>query len=731
MPYRILIFILLLINNQLWAQFSTDSLLPIRVMDINPRFIKKNDTMWIQSGICKPLKFIKYTEGYNQTGVPSKRPSFVRINGNVQYDFLYRSFADTPFYQKDFRQHTLRTSLTVYAAGKYPMNINFLIRKSNSPYFQDFFDGGLQFDKHTYLRNLKQELLRKISVKVPELAYLDAAKKLLEKQIQQYTALKRKLGTNGLAQQLIEEREKEYFKQLQIPETKLPGVKAVDSLKGELAALVEEKRQQLDSMQLTIDKLTNRVDSIQQNISSFIARAGKEINKAKTPSELLKLSAQYEVTEKRKKWERVFSDMKSIGIGRSVLDYSELTARNVSLTGINLEYNPKMYFAIAAGKIDYGFRDFFGRNNRNMNQQLLMGRVGFGNIEKRAIIFSVFTGRKANYGSVLSDSVSGTIGVTGYAIEAVVKKDEKTSFSVEVAKSTRPLTGRFANNKELGNLFSFSDQTNIGISANGQTEIEATSTHLQGMFRKTGENFQSFSLFTYNTNQTAYMLRAEQPLFKDRVTVEATVRKNDFVNPFTEKTFKTSTLFGSGRLSVRIHKWPSLSIGYHPGSQLFVIDRNRVRENVYYILNGSLVHQYKVAGTRMVSSAIYNDYTTRGTDSGFINYTGRSYMLSQAVYFNKLQLQGNFIYTDQQELQYATIEGNADLAVKTMLRIGAGIKYNKIIAGETFWGGTGQLLLDFQRLGSLQLQYEKSFLPTIQQSLFPVEMGRLTWFKTF
>ena len=133
----------------------------------------------------------------------------------------------------------------------------------------------------------------------------------------------------------------------------------------------------------------------------------------------------------------------------------------------------------------------------------------------------------------------------------------------------------------------------------------------------------------------------------------------------------------------------------------------------------------------MVSSAIYNNYTTKGTDSGFINYSGKTYMLSQSVNFRKLQLQGNFIYTDQQELEFFTLECNANYSTGNLLRIGAGIKYNKIIAGNSYWGGTVQLLFDIKRIGGLQLQYEKSFLPTIQQTLFPVEIGRLTWFKNF
>ncbi len=731
-----------------------DSISPIRIISMNPRVFKSHDTIYVYSGICKTLKITKFTGQRALSFIDQNakyKPPLFSIHGNIQYDFLYRSFADTPFYQKDFRQHTLQTSLTVIIKDKYPLHVNMVVRKSNSPFFKDFFDGGISFDRFSYYKNIKQRLLTRIVKQLPEQPYLDAAKKLLEKEIEKYNVLKNRLNTFSLSQQLIEERERIYFQLMQLPSANLPGKrnmdidtladnlsgqfkekkKDADTLAENLSRQVNEKRKELDSLQNNISRLRRQVDSMKNKIAGNIALARQKINKATNPKEFSKVLSEYGLEEKKEKSEKFIADLKTIGIGRTILNYSELTARNVSLTGLNFEYNPRLYAAVAAGKLDYGFRDFFGRNTRSLNQHLLMGRLGVGDIEKRAIIFSVYTGRKANYGSFLSDTVKSNIQVTGFSIETIVKKDKNTQFSAEIAKSTQPVTGRYADNKELGSLFRFSDNTNLGISLKGQTIIRETETRLSGFFRKTGENFQSFSLFSYNTDQTAWMMKVDQSFFKDKMSFTGTLRRNDFVNPFTEKTFKTTTVFASVQLSARIPKWPSVSIGYHPGSQLYIIDRNRIRENVYYILNGSLVYQYMLSGLRMVSSAIYNNYTARGTDSGFINYSGTNYMLSQFISFRKLQLQGNFIYTDQQELKFYTLESSADCSITTMLRLGAGIKYNRVIDGNIYWGGTGQLMLDIKKIGSLQLQYEKSFLPTIQQTLFPVEIGRVTLFKNF
>ena len=89
------------------------------------------------------------------------------------------------------------------------------------------------------------------------------------------------------------------------------------------------------------------------------------------------------------------------------------------------------------------------------------------------------------------------------------------------------------------------------------------------------------------------------------------------------------------------------------------------------------------------------------------------------------------MYTDQEQMQFCTLEANADYSFSSLIHVSAGGKYNKVMAGRTYLGGQASIRSDLKQLGTVQLQYEKSFLPTIQQTLFPVEMGRLSWFKTF
>ena len=271
----------------------------------------------------------------------------------------------------------------------------------------------------------------------------------------------------------------------------------------------------------------------------------------------------------------------------------------------------------------------------------------------------------------------------------------------------------------------------MGINVKAQTVIPETNTKLSGFFRKTGENFQSFSLFSYNTDQVAWLAKADQYFFKEKVTVTGMLRRNDFTNPFTDKTYKTSTVFKSILINIRIPKYPSLSLGYYPGSQLYVVNKEIIRENAYYILNGSVSYSYFHKRTAMNSSFIYNQYFNKATDSGFVLYKGTTYYAMQTISFKKLQLQGGYAYNSQPELKFFTVEASGDYSVKQVLRVGIGGKYNKISGGNIYWGSRLQLTADFKQLGILKFQYEKSYLPTVNHTLYPVETGRVSWYKYF
>jgi hypothetical protein len=703
---------------------------------------------------------------------PVHKPKLLTIHGNISYDFFYRSRIDTPINQQNFQQHTERVYLDIMLKEKYPLRVNFTARQSNSPYFRDFVDVNFSFDKYTYNRNLKQQLLEKLKAQTPQYKFPDltAAEAALKKQQLALDKTKAWLEDPATLQKIVEEREKKYYQKLKASEdsinslsqqtnsltigspitASIPQPKIVDSLTrlrenqlataknkpdsiaAPFAEFYEKQKAKIDTLTTTVAKYKAKVDSIKNEVQKDVAGIRQKIYKATNEKELRKLAEDNGIAiDKKTKLEQQLSAIKTLSIGRSVLNYTELTAQNITVTGVNIEYNPSYYAAFAAGKIDYRFRDFYNRKAKQNNQYVALGRFGVGDKDRKAIIFTYFTGKKSNNNYGYTDSANSTVNLMGYSVEAIYKKDENTFLSAEFAKSTKPIIGSSSVNKQTGSLWKFSDQSNMGINIKAQTIIPKTHTKLSGFYRKTGENFQSFSLFSYNTNQTAWLARADQSFYKDRITLTGMLRRNDFTNPFTDKTYKTSTVFKSVLLNVRLRKFPTISVGYYPGTQLYVVDNQTIRESAYYILNGSASYSYIVKGFQMNSMAVYNKYTSEATDSGFIAYQGINVYASQAIRFSKVQVQGGYAYTKQSLLEYSTIEAMGDYAIKSWLHISAGVKYNTIKNGASYWGENLQIRAEHKKWGGLQLQYEKSYLPTITQHLAPVEIGRVGYYRRF
>jgi hypothetical protein len=104
---------------------------------------------------------------------------------------------------------------------------------------------------------------------------------------------------------------------------------------------------------------------------------------------------------------------------------------------------------------------------------------------------------------------------------------------------------------------------------------------------------------------------------------------------------------------------------------------------------------------------------------------------SQAIRFTKIQLQGGYAFTKQSLLQYNSFEATGDYSLHSWLKVGAGLKYNKLKEGTCYWGQSIQLRMESKKWGGVQLQYEKSYLPTFTQQLAPVEIGRVSYYKRF
>lgn len=752
----------------IYAQKDTIAVNNYFINNSSPKYIRTDSGIIMKRRLVNSCKSYNYEYSFfpeiiNALSMPPKvnqiifkHPTFITMHGNITYDYFYRSKTDNPFNQNDLEQHTEKVNLDILIKEKYPLKVAFSLRQSNSPFFKNFADININFDPFSYRKNFKQQLIDKLLKALNNANDIKAIEGIMADKEKQISKLINWINSPATLQKIIEERELLYYKQkkptlpslpISIPDiqrnssiyfkNKFPSYESstlqkVDKIKDSFSVYLNAKKNEIDSLVNNLKLLKQHSDSLKNAAQKNIAAVNRQIYKARDTKELMKVAYKNGIDlSKDNNYSKVLGAVRSFSVGRSMLNYTELTAQDITMTGVNIEYNPSYYAAFAVGKINYQFRDFYNKNVKTGGQYLLLGRIGTGNPDKRSLILTVFKGQKNAADPLINNLQQSGIGIIGYSVESIFKKDENTMLSFEVAKSTKPFNGNLQGTKQIGALWAFSDQSNLGVNIKAKTVIAATNTKVSGFFRKTGRNFQSFSLFSYNTDQTAWLARVDQDFFRNKATLTAMLRQNDFTNPFTEKTYKTSTIFKSFTVNVRFPKYPVVNLGYYPGTQLFLVDNQTIKENAYYLLNGSVSYNYSFKDIRMNTLMVFNRYFNKATDVGFVLYKGLSYYGMQTFFLKKFQLQTGFVYNSQAGLKYTTTEASCDYSFRHSLKFGIGAKFNKVVGGEVSWGERAQLMFDVQGIGRLQFQYEKSYLPTISHLLFPIEIGRISWYKYF
>src|SRR5882672_8779426 len=143
------------------------------------------------------------------TAVPKNmgQRKFLKIHGNIQYNFSYQSLADTPFSQRDFAQHIVQTTFDMVVREKYPVRIILSTRQSNSPYFDDINDVNIQFNKNMFLNTIKENLLKDLPVTIRNEPLLQMQNVYLDR-LSRVNALNSWLNNPARMQEMVEEKEK-------------------------------------------------------------------------------------------------------------------------------------------------------------------------------------------------------------------------------------------------------------------------------------------------------------------------------------------------------------------------------------------------------------------------------------------------------------------------------------------------------------------------------------------
>jgi hypothetical protein len=355
-----------------------------------------------------------------------------------------------------------------------------------------------------------------------------------------------------------------------------------------------------------------------------------------------------------------------------------------------------------------------------------MLRAGLGNLAHNFLIISAYGGRKQLY--VYSNNPPKPLSVSGISIESKWNLNPHTYVLAEVAQSFS-VDGKKTPATAV-KFFSLNDKSNKALSLKLRSAVPKWQLMGEAAYKYTGANFQSFSSYQNNSNLVSWYVKAEKFLLKRLFKINAALRSNDYSNPYVVQNYSSTSVFKSVQFSFRKKKWPVITAGYIPASQLTMVD-NTVYENRFYTFNASIGHTYKVGAQRGATTFVFNRFNNKASDSGYLYFNAVNFYLNQTVFFNAFSAAVNASHSrnNNYELNVLDEQFNIPLLKTADITLGVRInnfnkKYNKLAGyGSFHWRIGGQ--------SALHLSYDQSYFPGYSNSLVRSDFFNIGYTQAF
>lgn len=657
-------------------------------------------------------------------------PSISVYGGRAEYTTFYRSNIDTPYSQKNLYQHQVNTTMNILVGNQIPLRVSALFRRTNSDFFGNLNDVRVEFDVAAFQQQLKLNAVTNLQVS----QYLrdSLAGHAIHYKLSQYTKLNEHFNEKFNPQRLTEEYEKIVSPDVSwnygLPDS-LAQLRS-DSIKESARTflrLYEKSKAELDSVKVVYDSLTalyngltytigNARQAIEGNIKSYISSKEREYGSTLRKNDEAMLPRGY----------RWLLGIRKFSIGKSFLNYSELTANNIPVKGINVEYNSRYYLAFSAGLVEPLFRNIFADNSRKFHQYFMMGRVGLGQPETNHIILSVYRGNKQSAAPVTAGN-SYKYNVTGMSIEAKYLLANNGYLKAEVGQSISP---DFKKLPVKNTAWTPGDKTNKALHIQLHYNIRKIDANVEGSYKYTGANYQSFSAYQVNAALSSYNIRWDQYLFRRQLKISGAIRCNEFSNPFLIQQYKSNTVFKSIMAVFRKRRWPVLSVSYMPISQ-YSVAGSLVIENRFNSLNINAVHFYKLGDIRASSVLMLTKFYNSGADSGFIYFNARNIMVSQVFNFERFDAVFGISHSTNSTYQFTSMYQHIQLPLKKVGTLLFGVKINKLNDDISKLGYYGSYRLPVRKRWGFSFFFEQGCIASVNGQMVNNKTGNIQLTKTF
>ncbi|TSA25950.1 MAG: hypothetical protein D4R68_08055 [Ignavibacteriales bacterium] len=413
-----------------------------------------------------------------------------------------------------------------------------------------------------------------------------------------------------------------------------------------LSSLNNSNRQSLNSVSfmLDIDRLKSKIkDRISEKVKEIASSVDSTLGKL---TDIAALSDPNKLEENAEKLglispaEKLFLNIKTLGIGRTYPDYSELTVSGVPVNGLNVEFNPGiLYFAVAAGN------NFEGIDNVSFKRSFLAGRIGLGEKEN-AHFFLTALKMKDDLNSILVSSLNPLLPPQENVVLGsegklnLFQKLIEINGEAAVSAFTRDLNDAdFVSSSIPGfvkNLLTPKLSTSFDYAWKGKIAFnnEPSATFFSLGVRRIGPGFMSLAAPSLRQDQLQFDFNFDQKFADKKITMKTFFKVyNDNLINWKQST-TTTTSFGIN-LGFYFPNLPFVQINYSPYSQsndnIIATQKMENTSDLFSLMTG---YSYRLSS---VSASTTLSFTGQWQNNkiGIISnkFSNESYMLNQNFSF--------------------------------------------------------------------------------------------------
>lgn len=337
--------------------------------------------------------------------------------------------------------------------------------------------------------------------------------------------------------------------------------------------------------------------------------------------------------------EKLFMNIRSLGIGTNYPSYSEYVLNGVPVTGLNMEFNPGIVYAALTASQNQRPID-----NTAYRRNLYAGRLGVG---KKEGMHLYFTGLYVSDDPASIRVDSSNMSLTpreNYVVGAhgvITLFEEHLSLEGEGAASLLTRDTRdteFASSaipgfvKDLANP-RISSSVDFMYSGKITYTNRESATKVSAGLKMIGPGYASLGVPNLRTDQFGYEAKLDQQLFSRRLTIVSFFRMyND--NLIDWKSSKTTMTAYGVNLGLNIPRLPYVRISYSPITQKNdATDPLAKFETNMTMMMAMMGYSYSIGGVFASTSLSYSGQQTEMLSAAG-NYRSNSYMLSEMLNFS-------------------------------------------------------------------------------------------------